>query len=263
MADKIDPPQSCECPVRNSDSLWLQSISKPFIRFLQRELEWIGWHEATVLMALLLIVLATWAFVAIADRVSEGRTQSFDDWALRVFRQTEDPAVPIGPDWTREMGRDLTALGGLTVLTLLTFAVAGFLLIQGKSHAMWLVLVSTFGGFVAMTLLKSVYQRARPDLVPHLTTAMLTSFPSGHSMLSTAVFLTLGVLLAQFVPQRPLKAYCLLVALILAFLVGVSRVYLGVHYPTDVLAGWAAGLAWALICWLIARYLQRRGAVEQ
>lgn len=242
---------------------WFQRFSTSFNRLVTQELEWIGWHEATVLIALLLIVLAIWGFVAIADKVFEGQTQTFDDWAVRAFRRTDDPSTPIGPAWTREVGRDLSALGGLTVLVLLTIVVAGFLWIQGKSHAMWLLLASTFGGIGAMTWLKSIYQRARPDLVPHLTTAMLTSFPSGHSMLSTTVFLTLGVLLSQFVGQPLLKAYCLLVAVALTFLVGMSRVYLGVHYPTDVLAGWAAGLAWALICWLVAKYLQRRGTVEQ
>lgn len=246
-----------------SSRTWLRRMSNPFTRFIQSEMVWIGRHEATVLSVLLMIVLAILTFVTIADKVFEGKTQPFDEWAVRAFRRADDPARPIGARWTMEVGRDLTALGGVAVLTLLTFTVSGFLWIQGKSHAMWLILASTIGGVVVMTLLKHIYQRERPDLVPHLTTALLTSFPSGHSMLSAVVFLTLGVLLAQFVPGRAVKAYCLLVALMLTFLVGVSRVYLGVHYPTDVLAGWAAGLAWALICWLVARFLQRRGTVEE
>lgn len=240
----------------------LRRVVSPLRRWVQSEMDWIGRHEATVLIALLVIVLAILAFVGIADEVFEGDTQRFDDWAVRAFRSPDDPARPIGPEWTHNVGRDLTALGGVSFLTLLTFAVAGFLWIQGKSHAMWFVICSTVGGTVVMTLLKHFYQRERPDVVPHLTSALLTSFPSGHSMLSATVFLTLGVLISQFVPERRLKAYCLVVALFLTFLVGVSRVYLGVHYPTDVLAGWAAGLAWALICWLVARYLQRRGTVE-
>ena len=118
------------------------------------------------------------------------------------------------------------------------------------------------GGLLVSTLLKAGYNRPRPDLVPHLSMVFTSSFPSGHSMLSAIVFLTLGSLLGRFVHEWRLKAYFLVVSLTLTFLVGVSRVYLGVHYPTDVLAGWTAGLAWALVCSLVARYLQRRGAVE-
>lgn len=238
-------------------------VSTSLAHFVQRDLDWIGRHEATVLLALLLVVLAVWSFVALADNVSDGDAQHFDEWAVRALRRADDLARPIGPNWLIEVGRDLTSLGGGAVLTLLTFTVAGYLWIERKSHAAWLVLISALGGLLMMTVLKGLYQRPRPDLVPHLTTVSMSSFPSGHSMLAATVYLTLGILLAQFVTERMLKAYCLLVALSLTFLVGVSRVYLGVHYPTDVLAGWAAGLAWALICWLIARYLQRRGAVER
>ena len=81
-------------------------------------------------------------------------------------------------------------------------------------------------------------------------------------MFSAVVYLTLGALLSQLVEERKLKAYFLGVACFLTFVVGLSRVYLGVHYPTDVLAGWSAGLAWALLCWMVASYLQRRGKVE-
>lgn len=258
-----DRRQTHELPLKTSSHRWLQPILSPFRSLVLREMEWIGRHEASVLSALLLVVLSIWAFFTISDQVFEGDTQHFDEWAVRAFRQADDSAKPIGPIWLVEVGRDLTALGGVAFVTLLTATVAGFLWLQGKTHAMWLILASTVGGIFVMTLLKENYQRARPDLVPHLTTALLTSFPSGHSMLSATVFLTLGVLLSQFVPERPLKAYCLLVALLLTFLVGVSRVYLGVHYPTDVLAGWAAGLAWSLICWLMARILQQRGTVER
>ena len=150
----------------------------------------------------------------------------------------------------------------MTVLTLLSLAVAGFLWLRKMNGAMWLVLVASLGGLAACVLLKGVFDRPRPNLVPHLTAVHTSSFPSGHSMMSATIFLTLGTLLGRFVQERKLKAYFLIVALTLTFLVGLSRVYLGVHYPTDVLAGWSAGLAWALICWLVARALQRRGVVE-
>jgi undecaprenyl-diphosphatase len=128
---------------------------------------------------------------------------------------------------------------------------------------MWLVLIATLGGFVLSSILKHSYHRPRPNLVVHLSAVYTTSFPSGHSMLSAVVYMTLGTLLANFVTERRVKFYFVSVAMVLTFLVGVSRVFMGVHYPTDVLAGWSAGLAWALLCWMAARYLQRRGAVEK
>src|SRR5207302_4145258 len=125
------------------------------------------------------------------------------------------------------------------------------------------LLVATLGGFLISGLLKNHYERPRPAVVPHLSYVYSSSFPSGHSMLSAVIYLTLGSLLARLAERRRLKIYCVAVAMLLTFLVGVSRVYLGVHYPTDVLAGWAAGLAWAVLCWLVTRYLQRHGAVEK
>jgi undecaprenyl-diphosphatase len=231
--------------------------------WIRRAADWIGGHEAPVLVALLLTSAAVWGFVEVADEVREGETQQFDEWAVRAMRRAEDPAMPLGPRWLHEVGRDLTALGGVAVLTLMVAAVLGFLWLRKMHGAAWLVLLATSSGLVASMTLKHLFQRERPSIVPHLSIVSTSSFPSGHSMLSAVVYLTLGALLARFVHKRRLKAYFLLVALTLTFLVGVSRVYLGVHYPTDVLAGWSAGLAWALICWLIARYLQQRGAVEQ
>jgi undecaprenyl-diphosphatase len=225
--------------------------------------DWIGRHETSVLIALLIVMLAICGFLVLAEVVEAGNTLRFDDWLIRALRRPDDPARPIGPEWLAEIGRDLTALGGVAFLTLLTGAVAGFFCLRRMYGAMCLVMASTLGGLVASTLLKACYDRPRPDLVPHLSMVFTSSFPSGHSMLSAVVFLTLGSLLGRFVRQWRLKAYFLLVAVALTFLVGLSRVYLGVHYPTDVLAGWTAGLAWALACWLVARYLQRRGAVER
>jgi len=151
----------------------------------------------------------------------------------------------------------------VAVMTLVTLSVAGYLAMVRKHHAMWLVLVSSFGGLLISSLLKDIINRPRPQLVPHLSQVYTSSFPSGHSMMSAVVYLTLGSLLARLVPGRPVKVYCMFVAMALTFLVGVSRVYMGVHYPTDVLAGWTAGLVWALLVWLVARGLQRRGAVEK
>jgi undecaprenyl-diphosphatase len=227
-----------------------------------RGIEWIGGHPLGVQIGLLVVALSIWGFVAIADEVMEGETLKFDDWVIESLRQADNPKRPIGPRWLAEMARDVTALGGVACLSLLVAAVAGFLLLRQMYGAMALVLGATLGGLLVSSLLKWCFNRPRPDVVPHLDMVYTSSFPSGHSMLSAIVFLTLGALLGSFVKQRRLKAYFLLVAIGLTTLVGLSRVFLGVHYPTDVLAGWCAGLAWAAACWVTTRILQRKGAVE-
>ncbi len=148
------------------------------------------------------------------------------------------------------------------MLTLLTAFAAGFLALDGKKHMALFVLGSVVSGLMASTLLKDTFQRARPDLVPYDVYASGASFPSGHSMMSAVTYLTLGALLARSQERKRLKAFFLLVAMFLSFVVGVSRVYLGVHWPTDVLAGWTAGAVWALLCWLVARWLQARRTLE-
>lgn len=232
------------------------------IALVRAILSWVGKHEPAVLLALLLMVVAVWGFIELADEVSDGDTARFDDWAVRALRHADDPSQPLGPRWLWEVGRDITALGGIAVLSLLTAAVVGFLWLRRMYGAMTLVLAATLGGTVMSLVLKQFFERPRPELVPHLSHVYTSSFPSGHAMLSATVYLTLGTLLGQFVQGFHIKAYFLFVAMVLTALVGASRVYMGVHYPTDVLAGWAAGLAWALACWLVARWLQKQGAVE-
>ncbi len=226
-------------------------------------IDWIGSHELSVQIAFLVIVAAIWGFVKIADEVAEGDTAKFDTWAVQAMRRPGNLAEPIGPLWLAEVGRDLTALGGVACLSLLTTAVVGWLWLRNRYRAAILVLVATLGGLAVSSFLKWFFERPRPAVVPHLARVYTSSFPSGHSMLAATVFLTLGALLASFVEERRLKAYFLFVAVVLTILIGISRVYLGVHYPTDVLAGWTAGMAWAVACWLVARLLQRRGAVEK
>lgn len=230
---------------------------------IQWLLNWIADHGPLALIVILFIVVGVWGFIELADEVMEGDTQTFDTWAIESLRRTDDPATPVGPSWVHEAGRDLTALGGSIVMIGVTLAVIGYLLLVRKYHAIWLVVAATAGAMILTWGLKELFARERPDNVPHLSIVHSPSFPSGHAMIASAVYLTLGVLMAQLVPQRRVKLYFLTLALLTAFFVGVSRVYMGVHYPTDVLAGWTGGLVWALLCWLVARYLQRRGTVEK
>jgi undecaprenyl-diphosphatase len=218
--------------------------------------------EFATLVILLLIAAGVWGFAELADEVMEDQTTSFDKRILLAMRNPADPADPRGPEWIEEIGRDLTALGGMTALTFLTLAVSGYLLLDGKRRAAVFVLVAITGGMLLSLALKESFHRPRPDLVPYGSKILTTSFPSGHSMMSAVTYLTLGALLARLNRRPALKAYVMMLAVLLTIGVGVSRVYVGVHWPTDVLAGWTAGATWALICWLAASWLQRRGHVE-
>ena len=218
--------------------------------------------EPIALAVLAVGTASMWGFIEIAEEVFEGDTQAFDHWVLGIMRDSANPADPIGPRWVEEMARDATALGGIAWITFTTIVIAIYLWLVGKTRLMVFTLAATIGGALLSIGLKSLFSRPPPDIVPHLTHVYTSSFPSGHSMLSAVVYLTLGSLLAAIMPNLKLKIYVLSVAILLSVFVGMSRVYLGVHYPTDVLAGWLAGLVWALLCWLIARWLQVHGKVE-
>ncbi|MCY1073771.1 phosphatase PAP2 family protein [Archangium lansingense] len=228
-----------------------------------REL-WVRFHgklgaDGIGLLATLLTLAAVGlGFIGLSDEVREQETQHFDERVLLSLRRADNPEEPRGPRWLAEAARDVTALGSVSVLTLVVCAVAGFLVLVRRWRSLALVVGSTVGGALVNTLLKSLFARPRPTVVPHLTHVLTESFPSGHAMLSAIVYLTLGALLAQLVERRWLRAYLVGVALSLTLLVGLTRVYLGVHYPTDVLGGWMAGLAWALLTALLARAVKRR-----
>jgi len=219
--------------------------------------------ELLPLLVIVLVAGGVWLFAELADEVGEGETRQIDEAILMAMRNPADASDPLGPRWLEEMERDFTALGGVGVLSVLTLAVSAFLTLDRKGRTAVLVLIAVGGALVLSFLLKSGFQRPRPELVPHGSYVYTSSFPSGHSMMSAATYLTLGALLARVQPRRRIKILLLGFATLLTLIVGCSRVYLGVHWPTDVLAGWTAGAIWALICWLIARRLQLKGQIEQ
>ena len=229
--------------------------------FFLRALRWLGRHELGTLLAIGSLAADVWLFAALADEVMEGGTRKFDTTLLLALRRPGD-LQPLGPPAVLNAARDISALGGPAVLTLLTAAVSLFLALNGKKHMALFVCGSIGSGLLVSSLLKDSFDRPRPDLVPHEVYAASYSFPSGHSMLSALTYLTLGAILARSHERKLLKAYFLLLATFLTGLIGVTRVYLGVHWPTDVLAGWTAGAVWALVCWLLARWLQTRHTLE-
>jgi undecaprenyl-diphosphatase len=220
-------------------------------------------NEVGPLLSLAVLSVFGYGFVALADEVTEGETHAVDRALLLALRDPSNPANPLGPSWLEEAARDITGLGGYAILTLLTVAAVGYLVMVRKNGAALLVIAAVTGGMMLSTGLKLGFERPRPDLVPYGTRVYTASFPSGHAMLSAVVYLTLGALMARMQQRRRVKTLILGLAVFLALLVGVSRVYLGVHWPSDVLAGWCVGAAWAALCWFVALQLQRRGQVER
>jgi undecaprenyl-diphosphatase len=204
-------------------------------------------REFRILAPVVIVIGLLTLFIQLAGEVMEGDTHRFDSAILLAFRTT-DLSDPIGPQWLEIAMTDLTSLGGYTVLMLFSLLAMGYLLLIRRPASAGLVLVSGIGGILLNKGLKIGFDRPRPDLVAHLAEVHSLSFPSGHAMLSAIMYLTLGVLIARSRTEPWLKAYILGCAIALSFLIGLSRVYLGVHWPTDVLAGWCLGGAWAILC---------------
>lgn len=217
--------------------------------------------EFPVLLAGLLIAGGLWGFVELMEAARAATPHAFDTQILLAFRHAGQPDSPIGPLWLQGAMRDITSLGSSSVLVLITAATIVYLLLIRRPATALLVFIAVAGGQVLSSLLKAGVDRPRPDLVSHLVNETSLSFPSGHAMLSAITYLTLGSLAARFLPDRRTKIFALGLAVLITLLVGTSRVYLGVHWPSDVLAGWCAGFAWAMLCWLVARLLQRRKMV--
>lgn len=222
-----------------------------------------GKLEFVVLLALLVIAGGLWGFVELMEVARDAASHSFDTEILLAFRVGGDPSTPIGPFWMEEAVRDVTSLGGTVVLIFITLSTTVYLLLVRKSAAALFVFAAIAGGQILSSVLKLGVDRPRPDLVSHLVDVHTLSFPSGHAMLSAVTYLTLGSLLAHILPGHATRLYVLFLAVLVTFCVGVSRIYLGVHWPSDVLAGWCAGAAWAMLCWLMARRFLRRSPFRE
>lgn len=213
--------------------------------------------EIGALAAFAVAALGLLVFAEIADETVEGETRAFDEAVLLALRMPDDLADPVGPAWLELAMNDVTSLGGFIVLTLIVAGVSIYLAAAGKWRHGLLVICAVVSGSILSQFLKSAFARPRPELVAHLAEVTSLSFPSGHAMNSAVAYLTLGALLARFHERRRLKALAMAFAMIITALIGASRIYLGVHWPTDVLAGWGLGAAWAALWWLIAwRFLR-------
>lgn len=214
-------------------------------------------REAVAPVILLgLIALGAYAFLSIADEVAEGEIRAFDERLFLSFRNPADPSQPLGPPWLQEAALEITALGGYALIILAVAVVAGlFIVTRRYGPAVYTVLTVSSGALLSH-FSKQYYGRPRPDLVEHLDVTHTASFPSGHAVAITVAYLTLAALVIRFFEDLRVRIYVVFVAVIISLIVGLSRVYLGVHWPSDVAAGWALGVAWASLTWLVVAALQ-------
>ncbi|HOY79034.1 MAG TPA: phosphatase PAP2 family protein [Hyphomonadaceae bacterium] len=220
--------------------------------------------EFVLVASLAVIAAAVLFFIGIADEMSEGEAHGFDMAVLQMLHSdAANPSDPIGPKWLDHAAADLTAIGSVSVLAVLALLVGSFLVLQHKRLEAAIIAVAFGGGLTISQLLKEFFNRERPPEIYRASEILNASFPSGHALLSTVVFLTLGAMLVQAAKGQGLRIFVMSAAIALAVLVGVTRIYLGVHWTTDVLAGWAAGAAWATACWLAGRWLKQRGVARQ
>ena len=196
----------------------------------------------------LAVIFVVWLGLMVASQPPG----DFDSRIMLALRRPGNPAMPRGPDWLFAAMRDITALGDSPVLTLVTAIVAGFALIRRRIVEAGFVAATVAIGAIVDTQMKLAFARPRPGLVPHLVDVTSASFPSGHAMNSAVACLTIGALIASHTADRATRTYVAIIGVGLTLAIGASRVYLGVHYPTDVIAGWVAGAAWATACWLVA-----------
>lgn len=195
-------------------------------------------------------------FIKIAEEMFEGDTHKIDLMIIMLLRAPGDPNNPIGPKWLEDFARDITALGSPAVLGLFVLISSTFLLLAGKRRLSVFMAVVSGGGTLVVAALKEAFARPRPQLAADGLFVYTASFPSGHAMISAVVYLTWGALIARLAPTLRLKLYTVIIAVLLTGLVGFSRIYLGAHWPSDVLAGWAIGAAWALVCGSLGRLMR-------
>jgi undecaprenyl-diphosphatase len=226
-----------------------------------RVAEWLRQRDLELIGSFLVLVLLILGFVQLGALVS-GDSRAWDEAILRAMRDPRDASVGLGPAATEGMMRDITALGSGTLSGAFSIALVGWLLLTGRPGAALVVALAVFGGWGLNELLKELYARERPTVVPHLMGATNESFPSGHTMISAVIYPTMAEVFGRMVRQRRVRFYLMGLAIFIAFIVGVSRVYMGVHYPSDVLGGLCMGFAWALVCGIVVRMFQRSGMIR-
>ncbi|HEX8391903.1 MAG TPA: phosphatase PAP2 family protein [Longimicrobium sp.] len=226
-------------------------------------LRWIGRHVqgfraalgVFLALGLTVVLVGSIAFATLANRVMAGRTQQVDEAILRWMGEHGSESLNVA-------ALEVTALGARLVVWMVVLVASAFLWVSRHRWSAALLWVSMLGSGLVNMALKSAFNRPRPDVFPWRTPhAGTASFPSGHAMTSMVVYGTLGFLIGRLMPTRTLKWCTWAVAALVIGLVSASRLYLGVHYPSDVLGGLMTGAAWAVTCGLgmeAVRYFRHR-----
>lgn len=225
--------------------------------WLRAPIDWLRARDLRLLAELAAVGVLLLVFVEIGRAFDGARTRAFDEAILLALRNT--PSDPIGSDAVTAAVMNISALGSNAVTGLIVVIATLFFAIAGRWRYALLMLACALGTLAGMSLLKDFYERARPTIVTPIEPAGGHAFPSGHSMISAALYMTLAALIARTLERRRLRIYVIAAGAVVAMLIGFTRIYLGVHYPTDVLAGWTAGTLWALVCGLIVFRLGKRG----
>jgi len=197
----------------------------------------------------LVISIAALALLALAvsSLFADGGAHTLDRQIMLWLRDPQALNDPLGPAWFEDVMRDMTALGGIGVVAGAGLLFAGYLWLRRRRSDIVVLAASLIGAELVSAAVKAFVSRPRPDLVSHEAAIYSASFPSGHTLMATVAWVTFAMLLAADFEDRRLRDYLLFVAWIVAAAVGCSRVYLGVHWPSDVLAGWAVGALWMLL----------------
>lgn len=218
-------------------------------------------QDLALFLGLFVFATCTYLFLELAEMVQPS-SETMDTRILLALRRPDQLDEPIGPSWLTSAMRDITALGSWSVVTLIVLFTLGLLLILRRWRSALLVVLAVGGGALSMAALKASFERPRPSTVPHLVDVLSQSFPSGHATIAVVTYVTLGAMATQLAHRRLVQVYLLSASVVLALLVGLTRVYLGVHYPSDVLAGWCLGLGWASLCLIATRLLVRYGVLR-
>jgi undecaprenyl-diphosphatase len=181
---------------------------------------------------------------------------ALDVRVLLAMRHPGDPAQLLGPRWLQDALRDFVGLGGTGVLAVFIAGGLGIQWLAGRRRDAGWFLGGVLGAFAIGSVLKHVVARPRPELVPHAAYTFTASFPSGNTLMATVVWLLLALALANAIGKCGVRVLAVAGALLIAVLVGVGRVYLGVHWPSDVIAAWGIGIGWVwLLCYVRSRRL--------